>query len=70
MTDLHKVAELPFIDALVEERVQKMYLKLSDHANPLVRAMGELRHRRATYRSIFREVIPEDTEDIEQQSVD
>ena len=70
MTELQNVADLPFIDVLLEERVRKMFLKLSDHVNPLVRAMGEPRHRRATYRSIFREVLPEDTEETEQQSAD
>ena len=64
------MANLTYIDDLVEERVRKMFLKLSEHGNPLVRAIGEIRHRRATYRSIFQEVIPEDAEDSDHQSAD
>ena len=61
---------LTYIDVLVEDWVRKIFSNISEHGNPLVRAMGKLRHRRATHRSVFLEVLPEDTEDTDHQSVD
>ena len=70
MTELHDVANLPYIEVLVENRVRNMFLNISEHGNPLVRAMGKLRHRRATHRGIFRGVLPVDTGEPDHQSDD
>ena len=54
IAELHKVANLTYIEALVEDRVQKMFSNLSVHDNSLVRKMGKIIHWRAKHRGIFR----------------
>ena len=64
------MANLTYIDVLVEDRVRKMFSHLAVHENPLVREMGKLIHRRATHRGIFQGVIPDDPGDTIHQSDD
>ena len=64
------MSNLTYIEALVEDRVRKMFSNLSVHENPLVQKMGKINHWRAKHRGIFQGVIPEDTEDTVHQSDD
>ena len=70
ISELQDVANLTYIDVLVEDRVQKMFSNLSVHENPLVQEMGKLIHWRARHRGIFQGVLPEDTWDTVHQSDD
>ena len=70
ITELHDLDNLTYIEILVEKRIQNMFLKISELGNPLVRAMGKLRHRRATHWGIFRGVVPVDTKEPDHHSDD
>ena len=63
ITQLHEVANLPYIDELMESNVQKMYDIINKHTNPLVQSMGHFNQRRAKHRNIFLGVLPAVTED-------
>ena len=70
ISELHNVANLNYIDVLVEDHVRKTFSHLAVDENPLVREMGKLIHRRATHRGIFQRVIPDDSGDTIHQSDD
>ena len=53
ISELHDVANLPYIEDLMEERVLKMFHMISTHVNPLVRSVGHLSQWRVTHRNIF-----------------
>ena len=56
ISELHDMANLPYIDELLEDRVHKMFQSISTHDNPIVRTMGHLNQWRAKHRNIFREL--------------
>ena len=70
IAELHEVANLTYIEDLVEDRVRMMFSNLSMHENPLVQQMGKINHWRAKHRGVFQRVIPEDTGDTVHQSDD
>ena len=61
ISELHNVAEIPYIAELLDSHVQKMCNTISTHENPLVQAMGHFNQRRAKHRNIFLGVQPDDT---------
>ena len=61
ITELHNVAEIPYIADLLDNHVQKMCNTISLHENPLVKAMGHFNQRRAKHRNIFLGVQPDNT---------
>ena len=63
ISDLHNVAQMPYIAELLDSYVHKMYTASQTHENPLVQAMGHFNQQRATHRNIFLGVQPEDTLD-------
>ena len=52
-SDLHNVANLPYIGQLIENHVNKMYKGILAHENPLVRATGHHSDKRAKFRNIY-----------------
>ena len=60
-SELHNVANLPYIGELIENHVNRMYKGILSHENPLVRVMGPHSQQRAKFRNIFLE-HPEDTD--------
>ena len=56
ISELHDVANLPYIDELLEDRVDKMFQTISTHDNPVVRSMGHLYQWCAKHRNIFQEL--------------
>ena len=61
ISDLHIAANLPYIEVLLEDRVQKMFSNITEHENPLVRSVGQLYQGRAVYRNIFQRALPDDS---------
>ena len=61
ITELHNVAEIPYIADLLDDHVQKMCNTISVHENPLVKSLGHFYQRRATHRNIFLGVQPDNT---------
>ena len=53
ISELHDVANLPYIDELMEDRVHKMFHMISTHDNPLVQTVGHLYQWHVTHRNIF-----------------
>ena len=47
------MANLPYIDALMEDRVRKMFHMISTDDNPLVQTVRHLYQWRVTHRNIF-----------------
>ena len=60
-SDLHNLANLPYIEDLIENHVNKMSKIILTHENPLVREMGHHSQWRAKFRNIFPGELPEDT---------
>ena len=54
ISELHDMANLPYIDELLEDRVNKMFQTLSTHDNPVVRSMGH--QWLAKHRNILQEL--------------
>ena len=61
MSDLHDVAQMPYIAELLDSYVHKMYTTSLTHENPLVQAMGHYNQQRAKHRNIFLGVQPDNT---------
>ena len=60
LTALQNVANLPYIDVLLENRVQMMFSNISPKENPLVWSVGQHSQQRAKYRNFFQGVLPKD----------
>ena len=60
-SELHNLANLPYIEDLIENHVNKMSTIILTHENPLVREMRHHNQWRAKFRNIFSEEQPEDT---------
>ena len=63
ISDLHKLANLPYIEELLDHHVQRMYNVISSHENPLVRSMGHFSQWRAIYQNIFHRALLNETAD-------
>ena len=63
ISQLHEVANLSYIDELMEYNVQKMYNIINKHDNPLVQSIGHFNQRHVKHRNIFLGVPPAVTED-------
>ena len=53
ISELHYVANLPYIDELMEDWVHKMFHMISTHDNTLVQTVGHVYQWRVTHRNIF-----------------
>ena len=63
ISELHNVANLPYIDEVLDQKVQKMFEIILGHENPLVQSMGHFNQRRAIHRNIFQGVQSVDIRD-------
>ena len=59
--ELHDVAEIPYSAELLDSHVQKTCNNISDHENPLVRAMRHSKQWRSKHRNIFLSAQQENT---------
>ena len=60
-SQLHEVANLPYMEELIEHRVKEMYKHILTHENPLIQTVGLYSQQHAKFRSIFQGIQQKDT---------